>query len=407
MGWLSEKCRSRSIATLEVDVSRKNSNFVMAKAIHKAVIVASTQIALTLAGVASHAQAASPIQVTNFGSNPGNLIMFKYVPERISTPAPLVVVLHGCKQESPRFAEEAGWMQIADKMGVALAIPGQKQENNQNNCFNWFSPTDIRRDQGEALSIKQIVDKMKSDHNIDSKRVYVTGLSAGGAMTSVMLATYPDVFAAGGIIAGLPYRCAESLSDALQCMGTGHPSNLPGLGLPFPGGSNPKVTSGSSTLNVPFPPGLCLFFPLFPGCIDRPVGDGTFTPDEWGNRVRNASNHKGPFPRVSIWHGSADTTVNPINGSEAVEQWANVHGLSPKKPSEVNTIKGFPHQVFKDGNGTALVESVSITGMNHGDPIDPGTGTDQCGTPDAFVLDVNICSSFFIAKFWGLAPSNP
>jgi len=251
-----------------------------------------------------------------------------------------------------------------------------------------------------------MVDKIKSDHNIDPNRVYVTGLSAGGAMTSVMLATYPDVFAGGGIIAGLPYRCAENLSDALQCMSAGHPSNLPGLGLPFPSDSNPKITSGSSTLNVPFPPGFCLFFPLFPGC-DRPPGDGTFTPDEWGDRVRKASNHRGPFPKVSIWHGSADTTVNPINGSEAVEQWTNVHGLLHKKPSEINIIKGFPQQVFKDGNGNALVESITITGMSHGDPIDPGTGIDQCGTPDAFVLDVNICSSFFIAKFWGLTPNSP
>jgi hypothetical protein len=67
-------------------------------------------------------------------------------------------------------------------------------------------------------------------------------------------------------------------------------------------------------------------------------------------------------------------------------------------------IKGFPHDVFKDARGNVMVESILIPGMSHGDPIDPGTAPDQCGTPDAFVLDVNICSSFFIANFWGLSP---
>jgi poly(hydroxyalkanoate) depolymerase family esterase len=343
----------------------ENPRLLMSKAVRSVVIAASAQIALMVSGVASHALAASPVEVTNFGSNPGNLIMFKYVPDRVNNPAPLVVVLHGCAQESPRFAEKAGWMQIADRMGLVLAIPGQKTENEPGNCFRWPDPADIERDKGEALSIKQMVDKLKSDHNINSKRVYVAGLSAGGAMTSVMLATYPDIFAGGGIVAGIPYRCAENLLDAQECMKTGHPLKL----------------SGSS--------------------------DGTFTPKEWGDRVREASNYSGPFPKVSIWHGSADKVVNPINGSEQVEQWTNVHGLLHNNPSEVDTIKGFPHQVFKDANGNTLVESIIVTGMDHGDPIDPGTGPDQCGTPDAFVLDVNICSSFFIAKFWGLSPNYP
>jgi poly(3-hydroxybutyrate) depolymerase len=187
-------------------------------------------------------------------------------------------------------------------------------------------------------------------------------------------------------------------------MSTGHPSNLPTIGIPFPTGASPKIGAGNPAINVPLPPGFCIFVPLFPGCKDQSMGDGTFTPKEWGDRVRQASSHSGPFPKVSIWHGSADTTVNPINAAQEVEQWTNVHGLSNSKPSEVNTIKGFPHQVFKDASGNAVVESIMVTGMNHGDPIDPGSGSDQCGTPDAFVLDVNVCSSFFMARFWGLSP---
>ena len=123
----------------------------------------------------------------------------------------MVVVMHGCKQNARTYAEESGWIHLADKLHVGLAMPEQVRADNQNFCFNWFQPGDITRDQGEALSIKQMVDQMESDHSIDPKQVYVTGLSAGGAMTSVMLATYPEVFAGDGIVAGLPYGCADNL----------------------------------------------------------------------------------------------------------------------------------------------------------------------------------------------------
>ena len=141
--------------------------------------------------------AGATTEVSNFGSNPGNLRMFKYIPDQLPGSAPLIVVLHGCKQNEPTYANEAGWVQLADKLHVVLVMPAQVQENNANNCFNWFQPANATRGKGEALSIRQMVDKMTRDHNIDPKRIYVTGLSAGGAMTSVMLATYPEVFAAG------------------------------------------------------------------------------------------------------------------------------------------------------------------------------------------------------------------
>jgi poly(hydroxyalkanoate) depolymerase family esterase len=354
--------------------------------------------ALLLVAGASPALAATPVEVTAFGTNPGDLKMFKYIPDGLPASAPLVVVMHGCTQNARTYAKESGWIQLADKLRLALAMPEQVKPNNQNLCFNWFQLGDITRDQGEALSIKQMVDKMKLDHTIDPKRVYVTGLSAGGGMTSVMLATYPDIFAGGGIVAGLPYGCAKNLSDALQCMNAGRPGSGALVGLPtgLPSGLSGGLP-GSSTVNVPLPPGFCLFFPWL--CPSD--GDTTFTPSEWGDLVRRASSHTGPFPRVSIWHGSADTTVNAINATEDVEQWTNVHGIETE-PTVRDTLKGFPHQVFKDASGNAVVEFVSVTGMSHGTPIDPGTGADQCGTPDQYVLDVNICSSFFIAKFWEL-----
>ncbi|HYZ31373.1 MAG TPA: PHB depolymerase family esterase [Crenalkalicoccus sp.] len=356
-------------------------------------------LALILAATALPALAAAPVEVTGFGSNPGNLRMFKYVPDGLPASAPLVVVLHGCKQNARDYATDAGWIQVADQAHAALAMAEQTQANNQNNCFNWFLQADNRRDRGEALSIRQMVDKMRADHSIDSGRIFVTGLSAGGAMTSVMLATYPEVFAGGGIVAGLPYGCANDTSamlptQALQCMQTGRPAGasagLPGLpGLPQ--AASPIGGLSGSTL----PPSVCTFFPQLLGC-EPPT-----TAAEWGDFVRHASGHTGPFPRVSIWAGTADTTVNPVNADDEVLQWTSVHGVSPD-PSAEDTVNGQPRAIFRDAQGRVVVESIRIAGMAHGVPVAPGTGADRCGKAADFVLDVGVCSSMVIARFWGI-----
>jgi poly(3-hydroxybutyrate) depolymerase len=227
----------------------------------------------------------------------------------------------------------------------------------------------------------------------------VTGLSAGGAMTSIMLATYSDVFAGGGIVAGLPYGCANDPSptipiQGLQCMNSGHPASLPGpSGLPgFP-------LPGFPLGEFPLPSGTCIMF----FCPPSSSSSNTFTAAQLGDFVRQASNHTGPFPKVSIWHGSTDPTVSPVNASEEMLQWTNVHGIGADQPAVNDMVKGYPHHVFKNAAGTAMVETFSITGMGHGYPVDPGTGPEQCGTAAPFIINARICSSFFIAKFWGLA----
>jgi poly(hydroxyalkanoate) depolymerase family esterase len=293
--------------------------------------------------------AAAQTEVTGFGSNPGNLRMFKYVPASLPAGAPMVVALHGCAQSAASYDAESGWQRFADRFRFALLLPQQQSANNGSNCFNWFENGDTTRGQGEALSIRQMVDRMIADHGIASSRIYVTGLSAGGAMTAVMLATYPDVFAGGAIVAGLPYRCAGGQSAAFSCMNPG--SNL--------------------------------------------------SPAQWGDRVRAASSWTGPWPIVSIWHGDADFTVRPMNLTESLEQWTDVHGID--RVADVDeTIGGYPHRVYRDAAGTARVETWTITGMGHGTPVDPGTGETQCGTAGAYLLDVNLCSSYYIARFFGL-----
>jgi poly(hydroxyalkanoate) depolymerase family esterase len=286
-------------------------------------------------------------EVHGFGSNPGALRMFKYVPAR---PEPaLVVVLHGCTQTAASYDLGAGWSTLADRYGFVLLLPQQQPANNPNKCFNWFLADHIERDKGEALSIRQMVEAMIGAHGIDRRRVFVTGLSAGGAMTSVMLATYPETFAAGAVIAGLPYRTATNLHEAFESM--------------F------KVRARAAR--------------------------------EWGDFVRAASPHCGPWPRISVWHGGADPLVKRENADQIVKQWTDVHGLDDQ-PTLTETVDGYPRQVWRDRSGFDLVESYTIPKMAHGTPLAAGDSHDQCGVPGAFLLEVGISSSYHIAKFWGL-----
>lgn len=104
---------------------------------------------------------------------------------------------------------------------------------------------------------------------------------------------------------------------------------------------------------------------------------------------------------MPVWHGSADTTVGPMNMTEIVEQWTNVHGTDAVADTS-DTVAGYPHRVYRNGSGQAVVESYSITGMAHGQPVDPGSGATQCGLASQYVPDVNICASYWIGQFWGL-----
>jgi len=288
-------------------------------------------------------------EVRDFGSNPGNLRMFTYAPDPLPSSAALTVVLHGCTQTAVGYDYGAGWSTLADRHRFALLFPEQQPSNNLGRCFNWFQPEDSARDHGEALSIRQMIEHFIRTHEIDRRRLFVTGLSAGGAMTSVMIATYPELFAGGAIIAGAPYRCATSSAEALASMFQG------------------KVCSAQ----------------------------------EWGDLVRGASPHRGPWPKVSVWHGDADRTVAVVNAAEVIKQWTNVHGL-PAAPSRQEIVDGHPRRVWVNAAGEDVVEDYIISGMSHGAPIAISTGEQRHGAAGPFSLDVGISSSYHMAKFWGL-----
>jgi len=296
-----------------------------------------------LTAITPAANAASITEVTGFGTNPGNLKMFTYVPDGLATGRPVVVVLHGCTQDAAGYGTASGWVSLADRYRFALLLPQQQSANNLNKCFNWFQSADTTRGQGEVASIAQMIAKMPAGPT------YATGLSAGGGMTSVLLATYPELLRGGGIVAGLPFGCAPSLIDAFTCMNPG--KNL--------------------------------------------------TPQQWGDKVRQASSYTGPRPPVTIWHGTADYTVATANQRELVEQWTNVHGTDATA-DVTDTVAGYPHAVYRTATGTTAVETYTITGMGHGQPVDPGSGAQQCGTATAYVLDVNVCAAWHLAHGWGL-----
>ncbi len=287
-------------------------------------------------------------EMRGFGSNPGALDARTYVPDDLPHGAALVVVLHGCTQSASVYDRGSGWSRLADRNGFALLFPEQRRANNANLCFNWYAPGDARRGRGEALSISQMINHMTSEHRIDPSRVFVTGLSAGGAMALVMLASYPELFAGGAIIGGLPFASANTLPEALERM-RGH-------------GSPPRGVLAA--------------------------------------RAKHAANHREHQPTLSVWHGTCDKIVDPANAYAIVDQWRDLHGLGDVN-GNVETVAGHRRETWFDRQGRAIIEKYDIRGMGHGTPIDT-RDNQACGTTGPHMLEANICSTRQIAKSWGL-----
>lgn len=284
--------------------------------------------------------------LNGFGSNPGDLDARIYLPN--NPPSALVVVLHGCTQSASVYDKGSGWSKLAERHGFAVLFPQQRRANNPNLCFNWYLPSDARRGRGEAASISQMVEHLAARYQLDRSRIFITGLSAGGAMTSVLLACYPELFAGGAIIAGLPFASANTLSEALERMrGQGSPSRR-----------------------------------------------------ELAARARTAADHQVGPPRLSVWHGTSDTIVDPANAAAIVNQWRDLHGVGDVN-GRVEVVNGHCREIWSDAQGRALIERYDIRGMGHGTPVD--TRDDQaCGTAGPHFLEASICSTKNIANSWGL-----
>jgi poly(hydroxyalkanoate) depolymerase family esterase len=288
------------------------------------------------------------LSTDKFGSNPGELRMLAYAPTRLPKDRPLIVVLHGCGQSAAGFAAGAGWLAMAQQYGVALVLPEQTYDNNQGRCFNWFRPQDVKRGSGEAMSIRQMIRTAVKRYGSDSKQIFVVGFSAGGGMAAALLAAYPNVFAAGGIVAGMPVGCAASPAGAMLRMR--RPDKF-------------RTRSGAA------------------------------------NDVRAATSfrYRRAWPRLTIWQGTRDRTVDPENAEALAEQWSEVHGLSAKANID-ECAPGFRRRAWGRANRPASVELWTIDDWGHRFPIGPGEPASSGALGGISAIER-------IAAFWGIGPS--
>jgi poly(hydroxyalkanoate) depolymerase family esterase len=285
------------------------------------------------------------VEFEGFGDNPGRLRMRAHVPPSVAG-RPLVVLLHGCGQDAAGFAADSGWIELADRLGFPLILPEQAEANNAGRCFQWFHPSNTTRGAGEAGSIAAMTGAAIGRFRSDAGRVFVVGLSAGGAMAAALLAAYPDVFAAGASVAGLPVGAARSGMQAILRMASAGPNQ---------------------------------------------------SPEAWAALVRAAApdGFAGPWPRLSVWQGQADTTVAPENGTLLATQWRALQGLAAPAVTE-QVSNGVRHQMWPNGR-QSQVELWSVAQLTHAYPVG-----DRVVAPGHYVEQAPVDATAGIARFFGL-----
>ena len=302
--------------------------------------------------------AAAPAEAGTFSSATYNGRTYKiYVPDGYSsgTAVPLVVMLHGCTQDADSFAAGTQMNAVADAETFIAIYPVQPTSANSSKCWNWFETAHQSRGSGEPALIAGMVNQVKGNYNIDDDRVYVTGLSSGGAMSVILGATYPDVFAAIGVGSGLEYKAATNSTAAWTAM--------------FSGGPNATTQ---------------------------------------GNAAYSAMGSYARVVPVMVFHGSADYTVVTVNGDLVLSQWAQTNDRASDgsdnddiddtpEATISDSVPGgrsFTRYVYEDSSSQTVMEKYIVTGMGHAwsGGSTAGSYTDPNG-PDASQLMVD----FFMA----------
>ena len=294
------------------------------------------------------------------GNNPGNLNAFIYKPSDCSDTVsyPLVVILHGCSQNAKEVAVQSGWMELADSNQFILVFPEQKLSNNMNRCFNWFLEGDIEKGRGEAESVYQIKKSVCDSLKINEEQVFIYGLSAGAAMSVAVLSCYPGEFKAGAILAGGSYK---SISNPFQ-----------------------------APVKMRFPD-------ILPA-------------DSLGKKVKEQNpDYTGKYPSLIVLHGLRDIVVSYENTNEIVKQWTNIHNTD-NIPEAVflnyDAKENFERYEYKNGANETVVIKYFLKQIGHKLPVDPGKGYKQGGKRGLFAEDVDIFSTWYIAKDFGLIESD-
>ncbi|CAM4131848.1 PHB depolymerase family esterase [Roseomonas mucosa] len=241
---------------------------------------------------------------------------------------PLLVMLHGCTQSAEDFAAGTRMNQLAEEKGFLVAYPAQSGSANMQRCWNWFRPGDQQRDAGEPGLIAGMAREILREDGADPSRVYVAGLSAGGAAAAILATRYPDLFAAAGVHSGLGCGAARDLPSALSAMRQG------AAGLPAP-----------------------------------PAGAGA--------RL---------VPTI-VFHADGDSTVNPRNGDQIIEQLQRSLPVDWRMRVEEGRVPNghaWRRTLYADGSGRHPLEQWLVHGGGHawsgGSP--DGSYTDPKG-PDA------------------------
>jgi len=266
------------------------------------------------------ASAATLTEITNFGTNPTNLRMHLYVPDRVSGPRPAILVaVHYCTGSGPAFFSGTQFASLADQFGFIVIYPSATRSGS---CFDVSTASALTHNgNSDPVGIVSMVRWVINNRNGDANRVYVTGASSGGMMTNVLLGDYPDIFKAGAAFMGVPFACFRT--------------------------DDPSMWNNA--------------------CAN---GQIIRTPLEWGNLVRNAfPGYTGARPRMQVFHGEQDTTLRFPNFGEEIKQWTNVLGVS-QTPSLTDTPQAGWTRTRYGGTGTmAPVEAIRIANVGHSLPL--------------------------------------
>jgi poly(hydroxyalkanoate) depolymerase family esterase len=249
----------------------------------------------------------------SYANQAGSRTYKLYVPGSYDDqPLPLIVMLHGCTQSVDDFARGTGMNSVAEEQSFLVVYPAQSPTANGSKCWNWFDHNNQRRGEGEPSLIAGIVQHVSTTHRVDRKRVYIAGLSAGGATAANLAATYPDVFAAVGVHSGLPRGAAKDLGSAFVAMQRGSAAGV--------------------------------------------------------DVARNGRDATARFVPTIVFHGDKDTTVNPANGDHIITHARATAAQQLSAETRHGRVDGghaYSRTVYTDAAGQPVIERWVINNAAH------------------------------------------
>ncbi|KAI0257853.1 Alpha/Beta hydrolase protein [Gloeopeniophorella convolvens] len=253
-------------------------------------------------------------QVTNFGTNPNNVGMFVYKPNKLASPLPLIVAIHYCQGSAQAYFTGTQYATLADTYGYLVVYPDSPRSGK---CFDVNTNATLTHNGGgDSQGIASMITYAISTYGVDPNHVFVTGTSSGAMMTNVMSGSYPNLFQAASAYSGVPFGCFAGASDwNSQCAN----------------------------------------------------GDLTKTAQAWGDEVRAAyPGYTGPRPKMMLWHGTADTTLYYPNYGQEILEWTNVLGVSS---TATTTDQNDPQSGYTRTTYGCEVIGYSAAGVGHTVPV--------------------------------------